>query len=76
MISTSLLMLLLAAVHCGHCVELIQIGSTVLTPGQSLTLTCKVSGYSVTSTYCTNWIRLWSGSELYVMMVALPTVRN
>ncbi|KAG7335416.1 hypothetical protein KOW79_002012 [Hemibagrus wyckioides] len=35
MISTSLLLLLLAAVHCVHCVELIQTGSTVLTPGVS-----------------------------------------
>ncbi|KAI5628917.1 hypothetical protein C0J50_2619 [Silurus asotus] len=64
MISTSLLLLLLAAVHCGHCVELIQIRSTVLTPGQSLTLTCKVSGYSVTSTYCTAWIRQPAGKTL------------
>ncbi|KAI5086379.1 hypothetical protein C0J45_23375, partial [Silurus meridionalis] len=48
----------------GHCVELIQTRSTVLTPGQSLTLTCKVSGYSVTSTYCTNWIRQPAGKTL------------
>ncbi|MCJ8739632.1 hypothetical protein PDJAM_G00049370, partial [Pangasius djambal] len=64
MISTSLLLLLLAAVHCVHCVELIQTGSTVLTPGQSMTLTCKVSGYSVTSTYCTGWIRQPAGKTL------------
>ncbi|KAI5627272.1 hypothetical protein C0J50_13171 [Silurus asotus] len=64
MISTSLLLLLLAAVHCGLCVELILTGSTVLTPGQSLTLTCKVSGYSVTSTYCTVWIRQPAGKTL------------
>ncbi|KAI5628921.1 hypothetical protein C0J50_2623 [Silurus asotus] len=64
MISTSLLLLLLAAVHCGLCVELIQTRSTVLTPGQSLTLTCKVSGYSVTSTYCTAWIRQPAGKTL------------
>ncbi|KAI5097715.1 hypothetical protein C0J45_13024 [Silurus meridionalis] len=62
MISTSLLLLLLAAVHCGHCVELIQTRSTVLTPGQSLTLTCKVSGYSLSdSSYCTAWIQQPAG---------------
>ncbi|KAF7698403.1 hypothetical protein HF521_004913, partial [Silurus meridionalis] len=47
-----------------HCVELIQTRSTVLTPGQSLSLTCKVSGYSVTSTYCTEWIRQPAGKTL------------
>ncbi|KAI5610681.1 hypothetical protein C0J50_5065, partial [Silurus asotus] len=65
MISTSLLLLLLAAVHCSLCVELIQIRSTVLTPCQSLTLTCKVSGYSLTdSSYCTGWIRQPAGKTL------------
>ncbi|KAI5629637.1 hypothetical protein C0J50_10479, partial [Silurus asotus] len=49
----------------GLCVELIQTGSTVLTPGQSLTLTCKVSGYSLTdSSYCTGWIRQPAGKTL------------
>uniref|UniRef100_A0A8C8JY64 Ig-like domain-containing protein n=1 Tax=Oncorhynchus tshawytscha TaxID=74940 RepID=A0A8C8JY64_ONCTS len=34
--------------------ELTQPGSMILQPGQPLTLTCKVSGYSFTSTsYCT-----------------------
>ncbi|KAI5086418.1 hypothetical protein C0J45_24009, partial [Silurus meridionalis] len=42
----------------------IQTRSTVLTPGQSLTLSCKVSGYSVTSTYCTHWIRQPAGKTL------------
>ncbi|KAF4092449.1 hypothetical protein AMELA_G00021150, partial [Ameiurus melas] len=67
MISTSLLLLLLllAAVHCVHCVELIQPGSTVLTPGQSMTLTCKVTGYSLTDgSYCTAWIRQPAGKAL------------
>ncbi|KAI5085464.1 hypothetical protein C0J45_23735, partial [Silurus meridionalis] len=50
--------------HSVHCVELIQTRSTVLTPCQSLTLTCKVSGYSLTSTYCTNWIRQPAGKTL------------
>ncbi|KAI5086225.1 hypothetical protein C0J45_23436, partial [Silurus meridionalis] len=49
----------------GHCVELIQTRSTVLTPGQSLTLTCKVSGYSITdNSYCTGWIRQPAGKTL------------
>ncbi|KAF4092406.1 hypothetical protein AMELA_G00020730, partial [Ameiurus melas] len=65
MISTSLLLLLLAAVQCVHCVELIQPGSTVITPGQSMTLTCKVSGYSLTDrSYCTHWIRQPAGKAL------------
>ncbi|KAF4092440.1 hypothetical protein AMELA_G00021060, partial [Ameiurus melas] len=65
MISTSLLLLLLAAVHCVHCVELIQPGSTVITPAQSMTLTCKVSGYSLTdNSYCTHWIRQPAGKAL------------
>ncbi|KAF4092423.1 hypothetical protein AMELA_G00020880, partial [Ameiurus melas] len=64
MISTSLLLLLLAAVHCLHCVELIQPGSTVIAPAQSMTLTCKVSGYSLTSSYCTHWIRQPAGKAL------------
>ncbi|KAI5085840.1 hypothetical protein C0J45_23601, partial [Silurus meridionalis] len=46
-------------------VELIQTRSTVLTPGQSLTLTCKVSGYSLSdNSYCTNWIRQPAGKSL------------
>ncbi|KAI5086176.1 hypothetical protein C0J45_23460, partial [Silurus meridionalis] len=45
--------------------ELIQTRSTVLTPGQSLTLTCKVSGYSLTdSSFCTGWIRQPAGKTL------------
>ncbi|KAI5086224.1 hypothetical protein C0J45_23440 [Silurus meridionalis] len=62
-ISLSLFLLLISFIS-GDCVELIQTRSTVLTPGQSLTLTCKVSGYSVTSTYCTNWIRQPAGTTL------------
>ncbi|KAI5611058.1 hypothetical protein C0J50_11920 [Silurus asotus] len=56
MISTSLLLLLLAAIHY-------QIHS--INPWSvTVTLTCKVSGYSVTSTYCTNWIRQPAGKTL------------
>uniref|UniRef100_A0A8B9JJF7 Ig-like domain-containing protein n=1 Tax=Astyanax mexicanus TaxID=7994 RepID=A0A8B9JJF7_ASTMX len=52
--------------HLGiHCIELTQPGSMVSTPGQSLSLTCKVSGYSVTdSSYCTDWIRQPAGKAL------------
>uniref|UniRef100_A0AAR2IWH6 Ig-like domain-containing protein n=1 Tax=Pygocentrus nattereri TaxID=42514 RepID=A0AAR2IWH6_PYGNA len=47
------------------CIELTQPGSMVLTPGQSMSLTCKVSGYSVTdSSYCTDWIRQPAGKAL------------
>uniref|UniRef100_A0A3B1KJ18 Ig-like domain-containing protein n=1 Tax=Astyanax mexicanus TaxID=7994 RepID=A0A3B1KJ18_ASTMX len=47
------------------CVELSQSGSTVVAPGQSTTLTCRVSGYSVTdSSYCTHWIRQPAGKAL------------
>ncbi|KAG5854047.1 hypothetical protein ANANG_G00033370, partial [Anguilla anguilla] len=49
---------LLGTLFYGHCVELTQPGSMVLTPGQSLTISCKVSGYSLTDgNYCTHWIR-------------------
>uniref|UniRef100_A0A8C1LTW3 Ig-like domain-containing protein n=1 Tax=Cyprinus carpio TaxID=7962 RepID=A0A8C1LTW3_CYPCA len=40
------------------CVELTQTDSVVLSPGQVLTLSCKLSGYSVTdSSYCTGFIQ-------------------
>uniref|UniRef100_A0A4W5MQ38 Ig-like domain-containing protein n=1 Tax=Hucho hucho TaxID=62062 RepID=A0A4W5MQ38_9TELE len=44
--------------------ELTQPGSMTLKPGQPLTLSCKVSGYSVTSTYCTAWIQQTAGKSL------------
>uniref|UniRef100_A0A3Q3FR86 Ig-like domain-containing protein n=1 Tax=Labrus bergylta TaxID=56723 RepID=A0A3Q3FR86_9LABR len=41
-----------------HCIDLITPGSMVVQPGQSLTLTCQVSGYSLTdNSYATGWIR-------------------
>uniref|UniRef100_A0AAY5E807 Ig-like domain-containing protein n=1 Tax=Electrophorus electricus TaxID=8005 RepID=A0AAY5E807_ELEEL len=47
------------------CVELTQPGSMVLNPGNQMTITCKVSGYSVTdSSYCTHWIRQPAGKAL------------
>uniref|UniRef100_A0A3B4D953 Ig-like domain-containing protein n=1 Tax=Pygocentrus nattereri TaxID=42514 RepID=A0A3B4D953_PYGNA len=48
-----------------HSVELTQPGSMVINPGQSMSLTCKVSGYSLTdSSYCTAWIRQPAGKAL------------
>ncbi len=48
-----------------HCVELTQTDSIVLSPGQVLTLSCKISGYSVTdSSYCTHFIRQPAGKAL------------
>uniref|UniRef100_A0A8C1ZTR4 Ig-like domain-containing protein n=1 Tax=Cyprinus carpio TaxID=7962 RepID=A0A8C1ZTR4_CYPCA len=48
-----------------HCVELTQTDSVVLSPGQVLTLSCKLSGYSVSdSSYCTNFIRQPAGKAL------------
>ncbi|KTF74297.1 hypothetical protein cypCar_00046012 [Cyprinus carpio] len=66
MISSSLwLLLLLAAVSRVHCVELTQTDSVVLSPGQVLTLSCKLYGYSVTdSSYWTHWIRQPAGKAL------------
>ncbi|KAJ8283386.1 hypothetical protein COCON_G00022360, partial [Conger conger] len=58
------LAVLLGIFSYGHCVELTQPGSMIVTTGQPLTISCKVSGYSVTSTYCTNWIRQPAGKAL------------
>uniref|UniRef100_A0A4W5N6P3 Immunoglobulin heavy variable 5-3 n=1 Tax=Hucho hucho TaxID=62062 RepID=A0A4W5N6P3_9TELE len=45
-------------------VELTQPDSMSLQTGQSLTLSCKVSGYSFTDNYCTAWIRQPAGKAL------------
>ncbi|KAJ8283424.1 hypothetical protein COCON_G00022740, partial [Conger conger] len=59
------LAVLLGILSYGHCVELTQPGSMVVTPGHSLTINCKVSGYSLTdSSYATNWIRQPAGKAL------------
>nr|XP_009297896.1 uncharacterized protein ighv4-5 [Danio rerio] len=59
------LYLLLAAVSYVHCVELTQTDSIVLKPGEVLTLSCKISGYSVTDgSYWTHWIRQAAGKAL------------
>uniref|UniRef100_A0A3B4H941 Ig-like domain-containing protein n=1 Tax=Pundamilia nyererei TaxID=303518 RepID=A0A3B4H941_9CICH len=39
--------------------------SVIVQPGQSLTITCRVSGYSLTSSsYATNWIRQRDGKQM------------
>ncbi|KAJ8249517.1 hypothetical protein GJAV_G00236290, partial [Gymnothorax javanicus] len=59
------LALLLGTLSYGHCVELTQPGSMTVKPGQSLTISCKVSGYSLTdSSYGTAWIRQPAGKAL------------
>uniref|UniRef100_A0AAY5KVJ7 Ig-like domain-containing protein n=1 Tax=Esox lucius TaxID=8010 RepID=A0AAY5KVJ7_ESOLU len=46
-------------------IELKQQDSMTVKPGHSLTLSCKVSGYSLTDTsYCTNWVRQPAGKAL------------
>ncbi|KAJ8283318.1 hypothetical protein COCON_G00021680, partial [Conger conger] len=56
---------LLGTLSYGHCVELTQPGSLVVAPGHSLTISCKVSGYSLTdSSYYTGWIRQSAGKAL------------
>ncbi|KAJ8283348.1 hypothetical protein COCON_G00021980, partial [Conger conger] len=56
------LAVLLGTFSYGHCVELTQPGSIIVKPGESLTISCKVS-YSVTSEY-TAWIRQPAGKAL------------
>ncbi|KAJ8283339.1 hypothetical protein COCON_G00021890, partial [Conger conger] len=59
------LAVLLGTFSYGHCVELTQPASMVVTPGHSLTISCKVSGYSLTdSSYATHWIRQPAGKAL------------
>ena len=46
-------------------IDLIQPDSMVVQPGQSLTITCQVSGYSLTdSSYATGWIRQCGGKPM------------
>ncbi|XP_036404514.1 uncharacterized protein LOC118791307 [Megalops cyprinoides] len=64
MIPASLLLLLAAASCVKSNVELTQPGSLTVKPGQSLTISCKVSGYSLTDSYYTGWIRQPAGKAL------------
>ncbi|MEQ2245740.1 hypothetical protein ILYODFUR_031048 [Ilyodon furcidens] len=57
-------MLLLAAGSCVYCIDLIQPGSKVVQPGQPLTITCQSSGYSLTDSYATGWIRHCKGKPM------------
>uniref|UniRef100_A0A3B3QPG1 Ig-like domain-containing protein n=1 Tax=Paramormyrops kingsleyae TaxID=1676925 RepID=A0A3B3QPG1_9TELE len=51
-----LIILFFTGAHCN--IELTQPDSVTVKPGESLTISCKVSGYSVTdSNYCTSFIR-------------------
>uniref|UniRef100_A0A8C6WYQ7 Ig-like domain-containing protein n=1 Tax=Neogobius melanostomus TaxID=47308 RepID=A0A8C6WYQ7_9GOBI len=48
-----------------HSVELLQPGSVLLQPAQTLSISCRVSGYSLTdSSYGTAWIRQPAGKGL------------
>ncbi|XP_039680588.1 immunoglobulin alpha-2 heavy chain-like [Perca fluviatilis] len=59
------LILLLAAGSCVNSIDLIQTDSMVVQPGQSLTISCQVSGYSLTdNSYATGWIRQSEGKPM------------
>uniref|UniRef100_A0A8C6UXY4 Ig-like domain-containing protein n=1 Tax=Neogobius melanostomus TaxID=47308 RepID=A0A8C6UXY4_9GOBI len=45
-------------------VELLQPGSVLLQPAQTLSISCRVSGYSLTDGYATAWIRQPAGKGL------------
>ena len=48
-----------------YSIDLIQPDSKVVQPGQSLTITCQVSGYSLTdNSYATGWIRQREGKPM------------
>uniref|UniRef100_A0A8C7Y634 Ig-like domain-containing protein n=1 Tax=Oryzias sinensis TaxID=183150 RepID=A0A8C7Y634_9TELE len=50
---------------CVDSIDLIQPDSKVVQPGQSLTISCQVSGYSLTdSSYATGWIRQREGKPM------------
>uniref|UniRef100_A0A3B3CG03 Ig-like domain-containing protein n=1 Tax=Oryzias melastigma TaxID=30732 RepID=A0A3B3CG03_ORYME len=59
------LMLLLTAGSCVDSIDLIQPDSKVVQPGQSLTISCRVSGYSLTdSSYGSGWTRQREGKPM------------
>ncbi|KAI4902453.1 hypothetical protein NFI96_009737 [Prochilodus magdalenae] len=60
------LLLLTTAAPCVKCdIGLIQPSSVVRKPGESLTISCTVSGYSVTdNSYATGWVRQPAGKTL------------
>uniref|UniRef100_A0A3B4TKV6 Ig-like domain-containing protein n=1 Tax=Seriola dumerili TaxID=41447 RepID=A0A3B4TKV6_SERDU len=62
------LLLLLAAGSCVYSIDLIQPDSVVVQPGQSLTILCQVSGYSLTdNSYATGWIRQREGKLEWIV---------
>uniref|UniRef100_A0A665UQU7 Immunoglobulin heavy variable 5-8 n=1 Tax=Echeneis naucrates TaxID=173247 RepID=A0A665UQU7_ECHNA len=58
--------IMLISVSTGvYSIDLIQPDSKVVQPGQSLTITCQVSGYSLTdNSYGTGWIRQREGKPM------------
>lgn len=58
--------LMLICVFTGvFCIDLIQPDSKVVQPGQTLPITCQLSGYSVTDgSYATGWIRQQEGKPM------------
>ncbi|KAL2101453.1 hypothetical protein ACEWY4_003214 [Coilia grayii] len=61
--TASLLLLMLAATCYTQGIELIQPSHMVVNPGQSVSISCKVSGFSISS-YCPRWIRQPAGKPL------------
>uniref|UniRef100_A0A3Q1GYP9 Ig-like domain-containing protein n=1 Tax=Anabas testudineus TaxID=64144 RepID=A0A3Q1GYP9_ANATE len=61
----NLLIIMLISVSTGvYSIDHIQPDSLVVQPGQSLTITCQVSGYSLTDgSYGTGWIRQREGKQ-------------
>uniref|UniRef100_A0A3P9IQX4 Ig-like domain-containing protein n=1 Tax=Oryzias latipes TaxID=8090 RepID=A0A3P9IQX4_ORYLA len=66
LIQSSKLFMMLVCVSTGvDSIDLIQPDSKVVQPGQSLTISCQVSGYSLTdSSYATGWIRQREGKPM------------
>uniref|UniRef100_P01822 Ig heavy chain V region MOPC 315 n=1 Tax=Mus musculus TaxID=10090 RepID=HVM46_MOUSE len=60
----SLLYLLTAIPGIMSDVQLQESGPGLVKPSQSLSLTCSVTGYSITSGYFWNWIRQFPGNKL------------
>lgn len=60
----SLLYLLTAIPGILSDVQLQESGPGLVKPSQSLSLTCSVTGYSITSGYYWNWIRQFPGNKL------------
>ncbi|KAL2101428.1 hypothetical protein ACEWY4_003189 [Coilia grayii] len=78
MMPTSLFILLTAVAYVQSALDLTQPSSMVFKTGDAMTISCKVSGYSVTdNSYATAWIRqpagktlewiahIWGGGDIY-----------